>query len=1023
MNFSAWAIDKPIPPILLFMLLCLAGIVGFQKLPVQHLPDLDFPTVAVTATLPGASPATLETEVTRRIEDSLASLGAVRHITSVISDGLSSTTVMFELEKNPQEAVSDIRNAVEVIRNKLPAEMQNPTISRVTTTGDAILTFAVKSSVLDEADLSWFVDNDITKRLLAVTGVGELMRIGGIEREILISLDQVALEALNVTAADVSSQLRSLLKEYPAGETRLGDMEQSIRTLSTASNREDIAGLTISLASGQAVRLDAFARIEDTAAERREISLVDGEPVITFSVKRSRGASEVDTAIGARAAVAELNQRFPHIEITEVNNSITPVTNNYKAAMDTLYEGIVLAIIAVFIFLRDWRATLVAAVALPLSIIPTFAIISLLDFQLNSITLLALTLIIGVLVDDAIVEIENIERHLLLGAPPRVAALAAANEIGLAVIATSLTLVAVFLPTAFMSGMAGMFFKQFGWTASIAVLLSLMVARLLTPMMAASIMRAKPQLHNVKTPGKIFSTYLFLVNKSIKHPLVTVFLAIAFLVISALILLQLPTNFVDAEDTDQILVTLDAAPGSSIAETTRLAEEAREVIAAHAEVVNIYTTIGAGGADVRKAKLLVSLTPIVKHDRRSQQDIEQSFREELQQIAGARISIGGNAAGQQLAIVLKSDNALSLQHSAQQVISELRTLPGLGAISSSASLLRPEVNIIPDYDRAAELGVTASSISEAIRVATSSDYEQNLPRLNLPNRQVYVKTQLSLEARADLDTIRNIKVFGNNGAVPLSSVAEISLQGGPAQIDRLDRSRNVTITIDTLNRPLGDINKQLDKLGALQNLPSDVVRVSAGDAEQQEALFAGFALAMIAGVLCVYAVLVLLFHDFLQPVTILVALPLSAGGAFAGLALLGYSLSLSSLIGLIMLMGIVSKNSILLVEFAIMSRAEYGLSRSEAIIDACRKRARPIIMTSFAMIAGMLPMALQLGAPSAFRGGMAIAVIGGLITSTALSLLVVPAVYVLIDDLKQTLGKWVARVDVIHEQQGAAKTR
>lgn len=1004
MNFSAWAIDKPIPPILLFMLLCLAGIVGFHKLPVQHLPDLDFPTVAVTATLPGASPATLETEVTRRIEDSLASLGAVRHITSVINDGVSSTTVMFELEKNPQEAVSDIRNAVEVIRNKLPAEMQNPTISRVTTTGDAILTFAVKSSVLDDADLSWFVDNDITKSLLAVGGVGELIRVGGIEREIRISLDPVALEALNVTAADVSSQLRSLLKEYPAGEARLGGMEQSVRALSTASSREDIAGLTISLASGQAVRLDAFARIEDTAAERREISLVDGEPVITFSVKRSRGASEVDTAAGARAAVAELNQRYPHIEITEVNNSITPVTNNYKAAMDTLYEGIILAIIAVFIFLRDWRATLVAAVALPLSIIPTFAIISLLDFQLNSITLLALTLIIGVLVDDAIVEIENIERHLLLGAPPRVAALAAANEIGLAVIATSLTLVAVFLPTAFMSGMAGMFFKQFGWTASIAVLLSLMVARLLTPMMAASIMRAKPHANAHKQPGKIFSTYLVLVNKSIKHPLMTIFLAIGFLVVSAVILLQLPTNFVDAEDTDQILVTLETAPGSSIAETAQLAEEAREVIAAHAEVVNIYTTIGAGGADVRKAKLLVSLTPIVKHDRRSQQDIEQSLREELQQIAGARISIGGNAAGQQLAIVLKSDNALSLQHSAQQVISELRTLPGLGAVSSSASLLRPEVNIIPDYDRAAELGVTASSISEAIRVATSSDYEQNLPRLNLPNRQVYVKTQLSLEARADLDTIRNIKVFGNNGAVPLSSVAEISLQGGPAQIDRLDRSRNVTITIDTLNRPLGDINKQLDTLAALQNLPSDVVRVSAGDAEQQEALFAGFALAMIAGVLCVYAVLVLLFHDFLQPVTILVALPLSAGGAFAGLAVLGYSLSLSSLIGLIMLMGIVSKNSILLVEFAIMSRAEHGLSRSEAIIDACRKRARPIIMTSFAMIAGMLPMALQLGAPSAFRGGMAIAVIGGLITSTALSLLVVPAVYVLIDRLKEKLN-------------------
>lgn len=1022
MNFSAWAIDKPIPPILLFILLCVAGIVGFNKLPVQHLPDLDFPTVIVTANLPGASPSTLETEVTRRIEDSLASLGLVRHITSVINDGTSVTTVMFELEKNPQEAVSDIRNAIEVVRNKLPAEMQNPTISRINTTGDSILTFAVKSSALDEADLSWFVDNDIAKRLLAVAGVGEITRVGGIEREIRIELDPVKLEALNVTFADVSAQLNRVLKEYPGGMTRLGEMEQSVRALSAATSRDDIAQLTISLSTGQAVRLDAFARIYDTAAERREVSLVDGEPIITFALKRARGASEIDTANAARKAIVELNERYPHVVISEINNSITPVINNYNAAMNTLYEGIILAIIAVFIFLRDWRATFIAAVALPLSIIPTFGIISLLGFQLNSITLLGLTLIIGVLVDDAIVEIENIERHLALGHTPKSASLFAANEIGLAVIATSLTLVAVFLPTAFMSGMAGMFFKQFGWTASIAVLLSLMVARLITPMMAASMMRAKPQHTQQQSPGKLLTSYLLVVSKSIKHPFITISLAVTFLIISTVILLQLPTNFVDAEDTDQILVTIETAPGSAIEETVRLAEEARHIIAEQPDVIKVYTTIGSGGADVRSARLLVSLTPIVDTDRPSQQQIENRLRDTLKHIAGARITIGGNSTGQQLAIVLKGDNAVSLQHTAQQVISELRSLPGLGAISSSASLLRPEVNIIPDYDRAAELGVSSAAMSEAIRVATSSDYEQNLPRLNLPNRQIYVKTQMPFEAGADLDTLRNISVFGNNGAVPLGSVASISVQSGPAQIDRLDRSRNIAITIDTLNRPLGDITKQVESLKSLQSLPTDVTRVSAGDAEQQAALFAGFALAMIAGVLCVYAVLVLLFHDFLQPITILVALPLSAGGAFAGLALLGYSLSLSSLIGLIMLMGIVSKNSILLVEFAIMSRAEYGLSRTEAIIDACRKRARPIIMTSFAMIAGMLPMALQFGAPSAFRGSMAIAVIGGLVTSTALSLLVVPAVYVMIDDLKQTLGKWVARVDVIHEQQGAAKT-
>lgn len=1008
MNFSAWAIEKPIPSVLLFILLCIMGVIGFAKLPVQHLPDLDFPTVVVTASLSGASPTTLETEVTRPIEDSVSSLDGVRHIISTVTSGRSVTNIQFNIEKPPIEAMSDVRNALEEVKNLLPAEMTSPTISRITTAGLPILNFVVKSNQLSEAEISWFVDNTISKTLLGSEGVGRITRVGGVDREIRVELDPLKLESANLSAKDVSGQLNRLLNEYPGGLTNVGGVEQAVRTVSGVSNKDDIKNTRITLRNGGDVRLDSIADIYDSHSERRQIALVDGERSVTFSVERSRGASELEVASLVRNTIEDIRKRFPHIEIEEINNTLAPVENNYNAAMTTLYEGALLAVLAVWFFLRDWRATSIAAVALPLSIIPTFGVIYLLGFQLNSITLLSLTLVIGVLVDDAIVEIENIDRHMKTGKSAKSSSLLAAREIGLAVVATTFTLVAVFLPTGMMSGTAGMLFKQFGWTASIAVVFSLLVARLLTPMMAAAFMKAKPPKEEKESSGRLMKGYLKLVGKSIKHPFSVAGLAVAFLIVSGFFLTLLPTNFVDAEDTDRILVEVEAAPGSSIDDTVRISESVRKIIQKHEEVVNVYTTVGgAGDGGIQTATMTVALSPLADSDRRPQQEIETDLRHELSKVAGARILIGGDGAGQHLQIVLKSDSADSLRDTARRVVSDIRAVPGLGNVRSGASLIRPELHIVPDAVRASELGVTNADISEAVRVATSGDYDQNLPRLNLPNRQIYVRSTLPLHERMDINTINNLNVVGSEGVVPLSSVASVSVRGGPSQIDRLDRSRSVTITIETLNRPLGDVIAQVESVESLKNLPDDVTRVTSGEAEQQAEIFEGFAFSMISGVLCVYAVLVLLFDDFLQPLTILVALPLSAGGAFLGLVIFGYSLSLASLIGIIMLMGIVSKNSILLVEFAIMSRNELGLSRSDAIMDACRKRARPIIMTSFAMIAGMMPMALQLGVPSAFRGPMAVAVIGGLISSTALSLVVVPAIYILVDDAKEFLRRLI----------------
>jgi len=1003
-NFSAWAIRKPIPSILLFGLLTVAGLIGFKILPVQDLPDMELPSVTVTAVLPGATPTTLETEVTRKIEDAAATVADIRHITSTVNDGSSVTMIEFDLKKDVQEAVNDVRNAVDGIRSELPAEMPAPIVSRVTTAGGAIVTFVVESDQMDEAELSWFVDNEMGKALLSVEGVGQVSRLGGITREIRVELDPAKLLALNVTAGEISSAIRRVQQESPGGRTDIGGLEQSVRTVGTVRAVAGVAALQLPLADGRRIRLDAVASVRDTAAERRQVALLDGKPAVAFEVVRARGAGEVAVVERVRAKVAAMGLAHPHANIREINTTIGPIIRNYDAAMQALYEGAVLAVVVVWLFLRDRRATFISAVALPLSVIPTFAAMSLLGFQLNTVTLLALTLVVGVLVDDAIVEVENIERHRVGGKSPREAALEGAEEIGLAVIATSLTLVAVFLPTAAMSGIVGLFFRQFGWTAAIAVLFSLLVARLLTPMMAAYLL--KPKVHPERRDGRLMSGYLKAVRTCLAHPAKTLAFAGAFLAASVLVGSWLSVTFMAAEDEDRIAVTVELPPGSGLADTVEVAERARRIAAELPEVRSVYTSVGAGVADnfgsdsageVRKANLALQLTPAGKRER-SQQRIESILRGRLDAIPGARVSVGGGGMGEKVSVVLAGDDMNLLLVTANQVMSGLRTLPDLGNIVSLASLQRPEVVVRPDFAKAAELGVTASGIGDAVRVATTGDYDQDLPRLNLSARQIHIRTQLAPDQRGRLDVIRNLRVPGRSGAVPLGRVAEVAIEGGPTQINRFDRSRNVTIDIETQGRPTGDILAEIDRLPSLQRLPADVRRIESGEAENLGELFGSFGLAMVIGIFCIYAVLVLLFHDFLQPVTILAALPLSLGGAFCALALFGLGLSMASLIGMVMLMGIVTKNSILLVEYAVMARRDLGLGRTEAILDACHKRARPIVMTTVAMVAGMLPMTM--GITSSFRAPMALAVIGGLITSTGLSLLVVPVFFEVVDALK-----------------------
>lgn len=1013
MNLATWSIRNPIPSVLLFMLLAFAGLWGFARLPIQDLPDLDLPAVTITLIQPGAAPAQLETEVARKVEDALATLNGLRHIRTSITDGLVSIQAEFVLEKPLSDALIETKNAVDRVRSDLPADLQPPTVAAATFAGGPILTYAVASSRMDEEALSWFVDDVLAKAVLGVPGVDRIERVGGVQREIRVEVDPVRLAALGVTAADLSRALREVQQESSGGRSQLGGAEQSIRTVALAAEASDLAALPIALPGGRHVRLDQVATVQDTAADRTQAALLDGRPAIGFNIYRARGHDETRIAEGVAAALARLSAADPALEFELVSSSVAYTLEQFQGSMAMLYEGALLAIFVVFLFLRDWRATLIAAAALPLSILPAFAAMYWLGYSLNTLTLLALAVTVGILVDDAIVEIENIERHRRMGKPVLVAVKDAVTEIALAVIATTMTLVVVFLPTALMGGAPGLLFRQFGWTAVIAVLASLLVARLLTPVMAAYLL--KGQEPKKDSEGRIMSWYLGAVRWCLSHRKTTATSAIAFLVGSLALVPLIPTGFIPPTDSDFTMVSVELPPGSSLERTLSVAEQAREALTGVDGVRSVFTTVGQpqggdGGVqagEVRRALLTLIFPP--RGERPRQAEIEAEVRRKLEAVPGARFAMGGSDPGNTLQLILASDDNRALKATAQAMERELRGVLGLSNIRTTASLERPEIVVRPDLQRAAEQGVTAAAIGEVLRIATSGDFDTNVARLNLDNRQVYIRVRLGDDLRKELDTIADMRLSGREGPIPLSSVASVSLSSGPSQIERYDRRRYVTVQADLAGMPLGDALAAVAALPSVRGMPSNVELIEAGDAELAAELAAGFGMALVVGVLCIFCVLVLLFKDFLQPITILSAIPLSVGGAFLALLLARSELGVPAMIGLVMLMGIVTKNSILLVEYAVVGITERGLTVRDALIDACHKRARPIVMTTVAMIAGMLPIALGLGADASFRQPMAIAVIGGLISSTALSLLVVPVAFSYLDALHHRVARRLNR--------------
>lgn len=995
MNMSTWAIRKPVPSLALFLVLCIVGMVSFFRLPVTQFPNIDIPIITVSIGQGGAAPSEIATQIVKPVEGAVSDITGVNHVTATASDGAANITIEFELEVDTDRALNDVKDAVAGVRGDLPDGVTEPLIKRLDVTGQPILTYAISDSTRSIEELSYFVDEVVAREITSASGVGKVDRIGGGDRAIEVGLDPDRLLALGLTAADVNAQIRASNVDLGGGSGDLAGQAYSIRALGAADTLAELRATPISLPSGGTVRLDQIGTVTDGATEASTFALLDGQPVVAIAIFRSTGASDLAAGDKAKDRIAQLSRDYPDVNFTLVDDATVYTEGNYQSAMNTLYEGAALAIIVVFLFLRNWRATIITAVALPLSIIPTFIVMSYLGFSLNTVSLLGITLVTGILVDDAIVEIENIVRHIQMGRPAYEASEEAASEIGMTVVAISFTIVAVFAPVSFMSGIAGQYFKQFGLTVAVAVLFSLLVARLITPMMAAYFMRDGIEPEG-ETDGLIMRVYLRILSWTLHNRTVTLLLGVAIFAGSIFSATLLPTEFVPAADTGRTSVSLELPPGSTLADTREASRNVSRIIAQVPEVTNVF--VNNSGGDTTAS---IGVNFGQKSDRdRSFVEIEEDIRTLLAPVPDARLNV--SAQGQRdIAISVLGDTERGASDAAVALSRQMEALPAIRNTTTTAALVRPEIQIIPRPELAAELGVTAQALATTIRIATIGDTGANVAKFNTGERQIPIVVRLNEDVRQNLMLMRGQRIASNRGSpVPMEAVADLALATGPSTIERYDRRYRTSVQADlTPGFPLGPATAAINELPLAKDMPEGTEIQAAGDAEVMGEVFTQFGLAMGAGVLLVYVVLVLLFSSFVTPITILLSLPLAIGGAIFALYLGNYAIGLSVVIGFLMLMGIVTKNAIMLVEFALEAMGR-GVSKEDAMIDAGHKRARPIIMTTIAMTAGMVPSALAVGTGGEFRAPMAIAVIGGLLLSTVLSLLFVPSLFSAINGLK-----------------------
>ena len=1118
-NISAWSIRNPVVPIVIFLGLMLAGMMSFAAMKVQNDPDIEFPAVIVAIAQPGAAPSEIETQITQKIESAVRTINGVDTISSTSSEGNTQTMIFFQIGVDVNVAVSEVKNAVDQARGGLPDGILEPQVFKVQTSSDPIAYFAVSADDMTLEQLSWFIDDTVSKQLLAVDGMATIERSGGLNREIRVTLDPARMQSLGVTATQVNAALRVANVNAAGGKAEIAGSRQSVRVLGSAKDAYALSQTEIPLGGGRTIKLSDFARVSDSATEVSSISKISGKPVVTFAMSRARGASDVAVYDGAIAVIEQLKKDHPGVHFTRLLTSVDYTKQQYESSISSMVEGAILAVIVVFFFLRDWRATLISALAIPLSAIPTFWIMDAwLGFTLNSMSLLALGLVAGVLVDDAIVEIENIVRHMRMGKSAYQAAIDAADEIGLAVVATTFSIVAVFLPVGLMPGVSGQYFRNFGLTVVISVLISLAVARMITPMIAAYFLKAHggrehatgpwmdrylavlhwsldtakataarariaPQagsalayiigtvavtamiaafaagafapfklasIFKLTLPGwdnaatfiklllglglGLFAAWLVRVLLRLvigqgsggisrwygfmgarydarmrDHRVWMVGIGLGSLVLTLTLFTMIPVQVFPDVDTDFAMVNIEMVPGTTLAQTEVVADQVAAIVAKDGAVDHALERIREGNA-----RLMV----VLKSDRDvTSQEFSRKLTAQLQSVPDAQVSFQdlnsrgpGGSSNRPVSIMLSGSDPVLLERTAATLVEQMRGIKDLVAPRIAADMRRPEVIITPRAELAASMGVTTAALIQTIRIATIGDIDQNAAKFSLTDRQVPIRVRLSEDARRNFSTIQNLPVpLTGGGSVPLGAVADITFGSGPVSIQRYNQNRRVFVGADLAPGVLlGTMTTAINKLPVMQKLPTGVSNAPAGNAKILTELIANFTKALLAGVLLVFAVLVLLYHRFVSPLVNMGSLFLAPLGGLILLALAGQPISLPVLIGILMLFGIVAKNSILLIDFAIEEMAK-GVGKFDAIVEAGHKRAQPIVMTTVAMTAGMIPTAISLGGDSAWRAPMGTVVIGGLILSTLLTLLIVPAGFSLADGIEKRLGPWLSR--------------
>ena len=1105
-NISSWCIRNPVGPIVLFVGLMLAGIIAFARMQVNNAPDIDFPAAIVSVSQPGAAPGEMETQVTQRVESAVRGITGVEEISSTVVEGNSTTFVQFQLGTPTDRAVNDVRNVISQIRSNLPDGILEPQVQRVDAEDEPFSYVGAQTTDMTLEQLSWYIDNTVAKRLLGLEGVAAVSRVGGVNRNIRVILDPAALQSQGITAAQVNLQLRQSNMNGAGGRAEVAGSEQSVRVLGNAQDAYELSQTQITLPGGRFVKLADLGEVKDSNSEQRSIAKMNGRQVVTFMIQRAKGSSEVTAYDNSWKELKKLEKENPKVHFSEVFNTVDYTKSQYRSAMEGLIEGAVLAVLVVLIFLRDIRATAISALAIPLSAIPAFWFMSMMGITMNFMSTMAMGLVAGVLVDDAIVEIENIVRHMRMGKSAYQASLDAADEIGLAVLATTMAIVAVFFPVALMPGIAGQYFKAFGFTVVLSVLMSLFVARMITPLIAAYFLRShgaqphaawkwmdfylkvlnwsldtsranallarlpKPErsityyalgallllpviavffgvtgalmmaLGKLGIPGAIGFVIAVLVAAGATygaaklvsyvvqlfgrggfagwhgimsarwnarmhdHRLAMVGAGFGTLLLSVILFGTLSMSFFPPQNSDYSRVNITLPPGSTLKQTEAATDRVAAIVQKDPTVERVFERVNVGTGRVNI---------VLKKDRdMTSTEFERSLSPTLSAFPDARVSFmsqngGGPDADQRdIMLYLGGDDPVLLTAVANRIAKDMETVPGLRAPRVGSQLAQPEITIKPRFDLAADLGVTTAALSQTIRIATLGDIEQNSAKFSLSDRQVPIQVSLSENARRDLGTLENLPVPTSSGAsVPLKSVAEIGFGSGPTTIQRSNQLRRLAIGADLAPGVVeGDVWAKVNQLPSVKNLPQGVQKMNLGNQKWQSELLFNFAVALISGVLLVFAVLVLLYRRFLAPFVNMGSLILAPLGAAIALHIAGQPISLFVLIGILMLFGIVAKNSILLVDFAV-EMMNHGMAKNAAIWEAGHKRAQPIVMTTVAMVAGMLPTAVSISGDNSWRAPMGITVIGGLIFSTLLTLVLVPAYFSIAISIESRVGK------------------